>query len=522
VKLRSIYVGAAVVVGATMGLPQSAGAVASTVRTVTDAVQVTPDPNPTRTHIDAQIARDPKTGVLVDVEAALRGPRECAVHISTDGGLSWTDGGKPLVAPNTDCTSNSEYGPYFSLAFDSDGVLDLAIEASDPANILNARNDAPRSIFLARSMDDGRTFVTTLVYAGIQGDTNHSENKGTTMAVDPSDGNHIYIGWRQGAFGATAPMKLRPTIASTADGGRTWETVDVSDPRGGDYPHIAVTSDGVVHVAYWTRAYPAPAAGEVLPVLPILLVNSTDRGKTFGPGTVIDPGNQRYEFPPEIAADPKSGALYVVWSGNADPMNRAPGFVGLLNIFFRSSTDGEKTWSDRKVLNDDTGVLQNHMAPGMAIAPNGRVDVAWYDGRLSPAPVVDDTEKGLNDVYATSSLDGGQTFMPNIRVTDRSSDRSIGVFTNNVDQRINVGVASSNDAMYASWQDSRNGNAVTQAEDTYEASVQFGGSYLRPIHSTSSVPGWLTFGAGLLLGIGGTAALGGFLVQRRRAAPIGT
>src|SRR3954470_970895 len=115
-RVRSIYVGAAVLVGATMGLPQSAGAGATTARTVTNAVQVTSDPNPTRTHIDAQIARDPKTGVLVDVEAALRGPRECSVHISPDGGLPWTPGGKPLVAPNTDCTSNSEYGPYFSLA----------------------------------------------------------------------------------------------------------------------------------------------------------------------------------------------------------------------------------------------------------------------------------------------------------------------------------------------------------------------------------------------------------------------
>jgi hypothetical protein len=63
---------------------------------------------------------------------------------------------------------------------------------------------------------------------------------------------------------------------------------------------------------------------------------------------------------------------------------------------------------------------------------------------------------------------------------------------------------------------------VTQAEDTYEASVQFGNAYIRPIHSTRSVPGWLTFGAGLLLGIGVTAVLDGFLVQKRRPAPIGT
>jgi hypothetical protein len=474
--------------------------------------------NPTRADIDPQIARDPKNGALVDVEASLRGPRDCVVHISFDGGQSWTTGGKPLVAPDTDCTSNSEYGPYFSLAFDRNGVLDIAIEASDPAKVQDVRNDAPRSIYLARSSDDGLTFVTTKVFQGVTGDTNRSENKGTTMAVDPSDPNRIYVGWRQGAFGATAPMKLRPTIASTADGGKTWITADVSDARGGDYPHIAVTSDGVVHVAYWTRAFPTPPSGKPLPVLPILLANSTDQGKTFTRVSTIDPGNQRYKFPPEIAADPSSGALYVVWSGNADPMNKAPGFVGDLDIFFRRSTDGGKTWSARKVLNDDTGVKQNHMAPGMSIAPNGRVDVAWYDGRLSPSPVVDDTEKGLNDIYATSSSDGGANFTANVRVSDRSSDRSIGVFTNNVDQRINVGVASSNNAMYASWQDSRNGNTLTQAEDVYEASVQFNHAYVPPFHHTRGVPQWLIFAAGLLLGIGLTAAIGGLLLRRSVAA----
>jgi hypothetical protein len=432
-----------------------------------------------------------------------------------DNGQSWTTGGKPLVAPDTDCTSNSEYGPYFSLAFDRNGVLDIAIEASDPADIEKVRNDAPRSIYLARSIDDGRTFVTTKAFQGVMGDTNRSENKGTTMAVDPSDPDRIYIGWRQGAFGATAPMKLRPVIVSTPDGGKTWDTpVDVSDQRGGDYPHIAVTSDGVVHVAYWTRAFPTPAANQPQPVLPILLANSTDHGKTFTRVSTIDPGNQRYEFPPEIAADPNSGALYVVWSGNADPMNKAPDFVGDLDIFFRSSTDGGKTWSDRRVLNDDNGVKQNHMAPGVSIAPNGRIDVAWYDGRLSPSPVVDDTEKGFNDVFATSSYDGGRTFTTNVRVSDRSSDRSIGVFTNNVDQRINVGVASSNDAMYASWQDSRNGNTLTQAEDVYEASVEFNNSYFPARHRSHGVPGWLVFAAGILLGIGLTAAIGSRLARR--------
>jgi len=82
---------------------------------------------------------------------------------------------------------------------------------------------------------------------------------------------------------------------------------------------------------------------------------------------------------------------------------------------------------ERKTLNDDpTGSgRQNQFDPGIAIAPGGRVDIAWYDGRHSPSPA-DDIGSGLQDVYYSSSGDQGRTFTPNLRISDRSIDRKSG------------------------------------------------------------------------------------------------
>jgi hypothetical protein len=108
------------------------------------------------------MARNPKNGELVVVEGDIRGSRKCTVHISADDGRSWFEGGNPLTPPDTDCSFHADWGPYATLVFDKDGVLDMAIEASDPAVFSNTRNDAPRDIYLARSTDSGRTFQALL------------------------------------------------------------------------------------------------------------------------------------------------------------------------------------------------------------------------------------------------------------------------------------------------------------------------------------------------------------------------
>ena len=474
---RGALIGAATLVVLTSNVASGAQQVFTPIAGA--AVQVTANPAPVRNHSTPQIARNPKTGELVVVESDPRSQtRTCNIHISADDGRSWAPGGNPMMESQTDCAIYAEYGPYASLAFGNDGTLYVAFVASEQLNRI--RNATPRSIFLARSEDSGRSFATTTVFKAPDGNEDRGLNKGAMLAVDPKSPAKVYVGWRQGIFAPNSVEKLKSNIAASADGGRTFgPPVDLTDERGGDYPGIAVSGDGVVHAVYWTRTGISSQPAQVPPpVRPLQYAFSTDGGKTYSKAVPIDPGNQRADRPPLLAADPRTPNLYMVWYGHADAMNMATGFRGDLEIFFRASHDGGKTWDDRKVLNDDGPGKAHQIDPGISVAPNGRIDIAWYDGRSSAVPVDPSSAdvKGFQDVYYTSSTDHGRTFAPNVMVSDRTIDRSVGIFSNNVGSHHNIGMASTNDKVWLAWQDSRNGNTLTGAEDIYAAMVRVGGA----------------------------------------------
>jgi hypothetical protein len=484
----------------------------------TAAVQVTNDPAPLRSHSSPQIAVNPKNGDLVAVESDVRGSSTCAIHISTDGGRSWFAGGDPMVKPFTDCGFYAEYGPLATEAFSKDGTLYVAFVASDFLN--RARNDTPRHVYLARSVDSGRTFTTTRVYEAPDGNPDRGLNKGPMLAIDPTNPQLVYVGWRQGVNSADAKEKLKANVAASSDGGRTFgPPVDLTDPRGADFPAIAVDKAGTVHAIFWVRAVPGPTPTPV-PVRPIVYRQSTDHGKTWSAPVDVDPGNVSAGHPPLLAADPKTSDVYMVWNANAEVQNTVPGYNGDLDAFIRVSHDGGKTWGDRVTISDET-VKANQFEPGIAIAPDGRVDVAWYDFRNSPTvPLVTSGhsgDTGISDVYFTSSTDHGATFALPVRVNDRGIDRSKGVWSNNIDSKFNVGVAATDNDVFFAWQDTRNAIGETGSEDVYMSSLPLHGTEA-VITKSGGIPGWTLAFTGLFgLGLGVVAA--GYLMRRRDPAP---
>jgi hypothetical protein len=501
---------------------------------VTGAVQVTANGDPTRAHSTPQIARNPVTGELVIAEAEIRTRKTCDIHISVDDGRSWFDGGSPMTKPFTDCSLQATNGPYITLQFVPDGTLFASFFGSDPKYVAELnRNDIPRSIFVARSGDSGRTWTTAMAYEGKENDPGIGGSRRAQLSVDDKNPLNVYVGWQKGGFSTPAPGGARKGMLSVShDGGRTFgPPLELSDARGGGQPRTAVDSKGVVHAVWAADTFGTPG-GDAAPPRPIVYRRSIDQGRTWSAPVEIDPGNQGFSFNRRqvIAVDPTTDALYVTWHGNTNPKAHRPpvgepssAIYEDREILFRASTDGGTTWSPSKAVNDDAASPNiQHYDPGISVAPNGRLDLAWYDFRNSPTPEFEGpggNAGGMNDVYATSSSDGGATFTPNVRVTDRIIDRNIGVWSNNTHSQTSVAVISSDTTTYVAWQDSRNGNSVTNVEDIYFAAIRHAGPRATT-KGSGDVPGWVVVGASAAVGMGVTVLLALFVARRRsRAAP---
>jgi hypothetical protein len=276
----------------------------------------------------------------------------------------------------------------------------------------------------------------------------------------------------------------------------------------GDVPVMVVAGDHTVYS--FTKeiidvAIPAAQRGKTR----LLMSKSTDAGKTWST-TVINAGASSVTNP-FAAIDRRTGAMYVTWDqreGN-----------GPEEVLLMASADGGKTWSEPRRMSDDVAAKGiEHYNPGVSVAPNGRVDVAWFDFRNDPFFVARSATAApvtrYADIYMASSTDGGRTWGPNLRVTDRSIDTSIGVTFSNFGLRGTVGIASVNEAAYVVWPDSRGGRPDLESEDAYLTRVRFSDD---PVVSGTAEPSnlpWIALGAAIAIIIGGLALGAGTQILR--------
>lgn len=486
---------------------------------VTAAVQVTDNPDPSRAHAWPQVAVNPTNGELVVAEIESRNEKTCNVHLSTDDGRSWAPAGDPMVEPWTDCGSDPLSSFMLTVEFARDGTLYMAFAAHDPQFNDRSGSELPRHIFLARSEDSGRSFETYKVFEAPESEEKAeggvTSNRRPVVAVDPNNSSRVYVSWQQSGDEGEPAKAL---IAASEDGGETFnEPVNVADERGAYQARPAIDGDGTVHVAIPTRGFD-PDSDE-RGQRPALYRRSTDGGQTWTDAKEVDPGNFGFSHARKwmLAADPDSSNLYLVWYGHEDPEAEAP--EDDRELFLRRSADSGDTWSDRILVNDDGEGVQQY-DPSVTVAPNGRVDIAWYDFRNSPSPEKDAdgppfNHGGAQDVYYAFLERGQESPSDNVRVTDRIIDRSIGVWSNNVHAHAHVGLDSTEDTVYMAWQDTRNGDADTQAEDVYFASVHHG-ELGTPAAASSGeqFPGWALLVAGIALGMGIAMILAVALVRR--------
>jgi hypothetical protein len=118
---------------------------------------------------------------------------------------------------------------------------------------------------------------------------------------------------------------------------------------------------------------------------------------------------------PDIAVDPGSrlfkDRVYVVWSDFRS---------GRLEVMLSYSSDKGKTWSREQIINDDRPARDplvngpDNVTPVVAVNKDGVVAVAWYDRR--------DFEDNISwNIRIRASLDGGETWTPSVKITDKPS-----------------------------------------------------------------------------------------------------
>lgn len=463
------------------------------------------DVDPARTYTSPSIAVDPEDPNIVVMGFVEARSRRCGLLRSMDAGQTWTKlDASPSTASFPDCFVISGNVDMVPVAFGRHHTLYYGLSGFDDGD--GGQNTGNISVLVGRSTDLGNTWATTVVRnaRGKTGPDAETSRPVSDLAVDTSGPEDIvYVAWRADYRQTSSPNATprEADVAVSTDGGKTFgPPVNVGAPAwnqasirqqalqtittvagatpppagskaatpdqpgnfGSSNPSLAVDAKGKVYVA-WPAAYTNISP---TPLPAIWMSTSTDHGKTYT-ASPITPfqaglstfGTQRLRWSPKGGPD---GTLHLVYEGTSRPT-----VANDTDAYYQGSTDGGKTWSKARALNDDdpNGMFAQN-SPNLSIAPNGRIDVVWFDAR-------NDTGIRSHDVYMAWSTDNGATWSKNVRVTDQIIDRRIGIWANGYDVSAPPGVASTDKLTVIGWDDTRNFNALTQGQDLFTSTAQY-------------------------------------------------
>ena len=520
--------------GMALGPLATAGAAPLKAPVVDGAVQVTQDPGSGRGHAIPVMAMDPNDPLTLALAEGDAYTSRCMVHISRDGGLSWANATQPATPADFPGCGFADTGALADLAFAPDGTLYYAFSAFQPSTY-------QQRIYLARSSDLGLTWDTAaLPRIGPNAAAREfGADSMPSLVVDRNDPTLVYVSWWSNNGIWNMPESItgsstsiwcrlvdnkavaRPWLSVSHDGGATFSNpVDMAPGVGHctTEPYLVQGSDGAIQ-AFFGESTRTLTAGQAPPAHVYSSV-SRDQGKTFTV-TQVHTQSGATDSPTSTSdwlsgvspgVDLKSGALYVVWEEMG---------TGVPQILSSRSNDQGKSWSQPVKVNDVDPKRDwdfSDQMPTMSVAPSGRIDVAWYDYRNDPVFKDGDTRNGFQDVYYSSSTDGGRTWAKNLRVTDRLIDRRFGP------RRTGgiygpLGLVSTDKAALVAWDDTRNGNDQNGNQDIYFTRVRyappaeaFGGK------TGSGVSPWAAgfFGAAIAVAVGGLAVITAAQDLRRR------
>lgn len=449
------------------------------------------------------IARNPVDPANLVVANRIDTPRfSCALHLSFDGGANWERRFIPF--PLGEELPPRCFAP--DVAFGPNGTLYLSFVT------LEGLGNRPHATWIVSSDDGGRTLSLATRAAGPLAFQ-------VRLTADPVVAERLYLSWVQAEDTANLafPTPGNPILfARSDDGGETWsEPVTVNPPERERVvaPSTGVGPDGALRLLYldlrddrldYHGAHGGRGGEPYAGTWHLVLARSDDGGQTWRESVVDDavvPTERFVVFlppSPSLAVDRDDGTVYAAFHDAR---------FGDSDVLVWASDDQGATFTSPVRVNDTPpGDGTRQYMPRLAVAPDGRLDVVYYDRRADP-------ENVMTGVSLQSSFDGADDFTASIPLSDQTFDSGIGFGSERglPDIGSRIAVLSTDERAMAVWTDTRGGTEVSGKQDLARAVVAF--SEPSPIRQPLRIAGVVLAGLGLVGIVAGVVPM----VRNRRS-----
>jgi hypothetical protein len=356
--------------------------------------------HPKRPHIESFLAVDPhdsKHMIAASMIGDSSGRLGTNVYVSFDGGQHWS---ASRIAPRDS-----------ALLIGGDPTVYFTREGT-PLFMLGTRVNGRPATVISRSADGGRSWPKPLVLPYrdrpyIAFDTTGQRLDGTS-----------YIGGQFSSFLLSRSTDSARTFDYAQIISRDVGGADATMPIRGVLTDIVVTPSGVLVMPFMSAldmrdSTQAPPPRDSVTDWRLRVLVSDDGGRTFlgareGPPLHLLGGFRGLQSTGAARATIDQsrgkyrGRIYLAWS-DWDAKRKA------MVVRVAYSDDLWKSWKTT-IANDNTDVRDPNN-PAIAVSPEGIVALVWNDRR-------DDPKNKCWRLYGAISTDGGETFLPNVKLSD--------------------------------------------------------------------------------------------------------
>jgi hypothetical protein len=355
--------------------------------------------------------------------------RGLVAGVSLDGGATWRQVVLPGLTRCTGAQADFDYAFDPWVSFGPGGVLYLC------ASVFG---DAGSGGILASTSSDGGLTWSDPVPLIAEADP-MVEDHGESITADPTDEDLVYGVWTHfpAPKGKTAGVQGPAFFTSSSDGGATWRRArQIFDPGLGRLTtgnEIVVVPSGELVNGFTLIDVGAPDQQQVQ--ASVAVIGSTNKGRSWSRPTIVDRLQSVGTSDPEtgdpvasgnlltdLAVDPTSGRLYLVWQDARLNARRADA------IALSSSSDGGRSWTKPVKVNATPTDLpignQQAFTPSVEVAADGTVAVSYSDLRHNDPAAPLWTDRWLVACHPTAraACTTSDAFGGDVRLTDASFD----------------------------------------------------------------------------------------------------